>query len=41
LATDLYQDAKDLVPVIPPGIEEDIEKVAVVISSLKEKYFID
>ncbi|KAI9782240.1 MAG: hypothetical protein M1839_005354 [Geoglossum umbratile] len=40
LATNLYHDAKDLLMVIPPGMEEDIENMSAVISSLRARYFI-
>jgi hypothetical protein len=40
LAVNLYHDAKDLLMVIPPGMEEDIENISAVISSLRARYFI-
>ncbi|KAI9861433.1 MAG: hypothetical protein M1813_005330 [Trichoglossum hirsutum] len=40
LATNLYHDAKDLLMVIPPRMEEDIENMSAVISSLRARYFI-
>jgi hypothetical protein len=39
LATNLYHDAKDLPMVIPSGMEEDIENMSAVISSLRTRYF--
>lgn len=40
LAIILYNDAKDLPIVTPPGMMEDIEYMSAVIRSLRERYFV-
>ena len=39
LADLLYHDAKDLALVIPPQMEDDIDKMSGIISSIKDKFF--